>query len=189
MTELRPLTARLRLGPALEGRLYVRDSLQQLLLELNTARGQVVTLGVPAGSYTVTLEGKGETSEVAIAVMAGEIRALDRTDFRVMPREMTALRGASAPEAELDDGSNRETPSLLAKAELTVGQTLHGAAQGVLFCVQVGCSSSGTAALGVVAGLGLATVLTRHVDHPKAPPVTLLPVAGSHPGVGVAMAW
>lgn len=100
MTDLRSISAGLRLAADLSGRVFIRDADGRLAVELRKVSGQVVDLGLAPGHYSVMVEQEGPRyrGEVSLALGAPSTLSLDGLDF-VSP-EVTALRGApEAPEA------------------------------------------------------------------------------------------
>lgn len=93
MTDLHNLTAGLVLTKELEGRLNVRDSQDDLVVELQKPRGREVELGLEPGDYRVVLDRDGRYSSAAISVAAGNPRQLTEADFRPMAAADTRTRG------------------------------------------------------------------------------------------------
>lgn len=97
ITDVRQTTATLVLGADLEGRLFVLNASQQLVVELFKPRGRRVELGVEPGTYEVRIE-RDATALLTRAVVAdGASVALDLPQFRSAPVEVTRRRGPDLP--------------------------------------------------------------------------------------------
>src|SRR5262249_51800497 len=95
MTDVRQTTATLVLGEDLEGRFFVRNAAQELIVELFKPRGRRVELAVEPGAYEVRVE-REKGSLIARADVTNDGRVvLDSKQFGVGPTpEPTRARGA-----------------------------------------------------------------------------------------------
>jgi hypothetical protein len=97
MTDVRQTTATLVLGENLEGRFFIRNASQQLVVELYKPAGRRTELGLEPGSYEIRVE-RGQTLLVAKTVLSdGGRLALDPAQLRVTAGELTRRRGFEPP--------------------------------------------------------------------------------------------
>ena len=93
MTDLRSTSAGLDLDEDVDGRLFIRDSRGELVAELFKKGGRAMSLGFPAGRYSIRLERPAEYSE-AIVILQDNYRArLTHRQFAAVSAEKTTLRG------------------------------------------------------------------------------------------------
>lgn len=98
MTDVRQTTATLVLGEALEGRFFVRNAAQELIVELYKPRGRRVELAVEAGTYDIRLEREKESLAARTEITDGSRVVLDPRQFGQAPApEPTARRGDTPP--------------------------------------------------------------------------------------------
>ena len=109
MTDLRQTTATIVLGEELEGRFYVRNSKQQLVVELYKPRGRRVELGVEAGAYEIRLEVPRSVLSAKADVLEGARVVLGPRQFGKAAVETTHKRGGPEPPRLAVDGRNRLT--------------------------------------------------------------------------------
>lgn len=109
MTDVRQTTATIVLGEELEGRFYVRNSKQQLVVELYKPRGRRVELGVEAGAYEIRLEVPRSSLTAKAEVQEGARVVLEPRQFGRAAVETTQKRGAPEPPRLAVDGRNRLT--------------------------------------------------------------------------------
>ncbi len=96
MTDVRSTRSGIVFDEPIDGRLFVRDQSNRLIVELNKHRDRAVEIGLAAGAYAVTRE-VGQTLSVAkISVGEGQRVALDARAFVSIERETTARRGDPA---------------------------------------------------------------------------------------------
>lgn len=102
MTDLRAQTAGLVIPADLAGRVFVRDSSNRLVVELNHVTGYALELGLEPGRYQVRLETTAGSFETEAVLTEGKRTELRRTDFKpAQPGERVATRGPeSGPESE-----------------------------------------------------------------------------------------
>jgi len=81
MTDVRQTTSTLVLGEDLEGRFFVRNASQELVVELYKPRGRRVELGVEAGSYEIRLEREKTSLSARTDVAEGARVTLEPRQF------------------------------------------------------------------------------------------------------------
>ena len=109
MTDLRQTTATLVLGEELEGRFYIRNAKQQLVVELYKPRGRRVELGVEPGAYEIRLEVPRAAMLAKADVKEGARIDLEPQQFGRAAVESTHKRGGPEPHRLAVDGRNRLT--------------------------------------------------------------------------------
>jgi len=85
VTDVRRPDARLRLGEALSGRLYLRDAEGSLVAELRKRAGSSVDLALPAGRYSVVVDDDG--------LHEGTVRVGEDRDAELVPADLVPVRG------------------------------------------------------------------------------------------------
>jgi hypothetical protein len=93
MTDLRQPAAALQLPKALSGRMYLRDSHGNLVVELNKPAGRVVELALDAQAYQVLLDQDGRLSRAGLTLPANTTTVLDAATFVPVEGERNRLRG------------------------------------------------------------------------------------------------
>lgn len=93
MTDLRSTSAGLELNEDVDGRLFIRDEKGELVAELYKKAGRAMSLGFPAGKYTVRLERPAEFSEAAVTLQNNRREMLSHRQFAAVSAEQTTLRG------------------------------------------------------------------------------------------------
>ena len=93
MTDLRSTSAGLELDEDVDGRLFIRDEKGELVAELYKKAGRAMSLGFPAGKYTVRLERPAEFSEAAVTLQNNRREKLSHRQFAAVSAEQTTLRG------------------------------------------------------------------------------------------------
>jgi hypothetical protein len=93
LTDLRETSAGLLLTDDLEGRLYIRDSSGNLVVELNKLAGNTVELGLQPGEYQITVDRKGELLGGKIKLRKGQHAFLSHTGMEKIEGEKTIARG------------------------------------------------------------------------------------------------
>jgi len=120
MTDLRQTTATLVIGEELDGRIYVRNAKQELIVELYKPFGRKVELGLEPGEYEVRVE-RDRSAMVGKAVVGeGQRVAVDPAQFSPTTPEPTRSRGED-PFRYAVTGRNR--------LELRIGVTSAGGYQ------------------------------------------------------------
>ena len=102
MTDLRATSAGLDLDESVGGRLYIRDADGELVAELNKKQGHAMSLGLPAGNYTVNLQQKTDYMGATVALVNGKREKISMGDFKSVVAEQTVFRG--------EIGGNRSCP-------------------------------------------------------------------------------
>ena len=93
MTDLRSTKAGLGLAENLEGRVFIRDEKGELVAELYKKSGRAMSLGLPAGNYSVRLEKPAEYQEAKVVLQEGKIQNLASANFKAVAAEETVSRG------------------------------------------------------------------------------------------------
>jgi hypothetical protein len=93
MTDVRQTTATLVIGADLDGRFFVRNSAQELVVELYKPLGRRVELGLEPGMYEVRLERQRTSMLARTRVDDGATVMLDPKQFGAVPLEATRSRG------------------------------------------------------------------------------------------------
>jgi hypothetical protein len=93
MTDLRSTSAGLELDEDVDGRLFIRDEKGELVAELYKKAGRAMSLGFPAGKYTVRLERPAEFSEAVVTLQNNRREKLSHKQFAAVSAEKTTLRG------------------------------------------------------------------------------------------------
>ncbi|HTM26333.1 MAG TPA: caspase family protein [Vicinamibacterales bacterium] len=97
MTDMRQTTATLVLGEDLDGRFFIRNAAQELVVELYKPFGRKVELGLEPGAYEVRLD-RAKTSMLArTRVEDGGRLTLDAKQFGPVALEATRRRGGPQP--------------------------------------------------------------------------------------------
>ena len=102
MTDLRATSAGLDLDESVGGRLYIRDADGELVAELNKKQGHAMSLGLPAGNYTVNLQQKMDYMGATVALVNGKREKISISNFKSVVAEQTVFRG--------EIGGNRSCP-------------------------------------------------------------------------------
>ncbi len=102
MTDLRATSAGLDLDESVGGRLYIRDADGELVAELNKKQGHAMSLGLPAGNYTVNLQQKTDYMGATVALVNGKREKISMGNFKSVMAEQTVFRG--------EIGGNRSCP-------------------------------------------------------------------------------
>ncbi len=93
ITDLRGTSAGLALGESIEGRFFVRNARQELIVELYKPAGRRVELGLEPGKYEVWMEREGAAYSARTDVSETTRATLEASQFRAENREATRLRG------------------------------------------------------------------------------------------------
>ena len=93
MTDLRSTSAGLELDEDVDGRLFIRDANGELVAELYKKAGRAMSLGFPAGKYSVRLERPAEFSEAVVTLQNNRREKLSHRQFAAVSAEQTTLRG------------------------------------------------------------------------------------------------
>jgi hypothetical protein len=173
VTDLRQTTAAFVFGEALDGRIFIRNTKQELVVELYKPEGRRVEIGLEPGEYEVRVE-KPATALLARATIGeGQRLELTRDQFTQTTPEPTRQRGNGPPRFTVQ-GRNR--------VELRLGAWLGGSATDPTPSIAVG-----TQGMDVRAGLqytrflreDLAATLSLNVLSTEADLVTINGVSSS----------
>ncbi|SOE76789.1 Caspase domain-containing protein [Fibrobacter sp. UWT3] len=104
MTDLRSTSAGLELDEDVDGRLFIRDANGELVAELYKKAGRAMSLGFPAGKYTVRLERPAEFSEAVVTLQNNRREKLSHKQFAAVSAEQTTLRGEIGGNRVCSDG-------------------------------------------------------------------------------------
>ena len=104
MTDLRSTSAGLDLDEGVDGHLFIRDEKGELVAELYKKSGRAMSLGFPAGKYSVRLERPAEYKEASIMLYDNNRARLNNKQFNTVAVEKTALRGEIKSERSCANG-------------------------------------------------------------------------------------
>lgn len=104
MTDLRSTSAGLELDEDVDGHLFIRDEKGELVAELYKKSGRAMSLGFPAGKYSVRLERPAEYKEASITLYDNNRARLGKKQFTAVAVEKTALRGEIKSERSCANG-------------------------------------------------------------------------------------
>jgi hypothetical protein len=93
MTDLRVASCSILLDEQLDGRLYVRSGMGNLVAEVRKPAGSDLVLALPEGRYSLTLDSQGQSWVTEVRLYPGLRREMGSTDFRQISREPTTPRG------------------------------------------------------------------------------------------------
>jgi hypothetical protein len=107
MTDLRQTSAALVLGENVDGRFFVRNERQELVVELYKPLGRAVELGLEAGAYEVHVERAAAALVAKPQLAEGARVVLDAAQFTATTQEVTVSRGGPKPPPFAVAGRNR----------------------------------------------------------------------------------
>jgi hypothetical protein len=107
MTDVRQTTATLLLGEDLDGRFFIRNAAQELVVELYKPFGRKVQLGLEPGSYEVRLDREKTSMLAKTKIDEGATLALDAKQFGPVALEATRRRGDEIPVPFAVNGRHR----------------------------------------------------------------------------------
>ena len=107
MTDVRQLSATLVLGQEVEGRFFVRNAAQELIVEVYKPYGRTVALGVEPGTYEVRVERDKTALLAKVSVADGGQLVVDRRQFNPTTVEVTRSRGPADVPLYAVQGRNR----------------------------------------------------------------------------------
>ena len=107
MTDVRQLSATLVLGQEVEGRFFVRNAAQELIVEVYKPYGRTVSLGVEPGAYEVRVEHEKTALMAKVSVADGGQLVVDRKQFNPTTVEATRSRGLADVQPYSVAGRNR----------------------------------------------------------------------------------
>lgn len=94
MTDVRQLSATLVLAKEVEGRFFIRNAAQELIVEVYKPFGRTVSLGVEPGVYDVRVEHERTALLAKVSVADGAQLIVDRKQFNPTTVEPTRSRGS-----------------------------------------------------------------------------------------------
>lgn len=97
MTDVRQTTATLLLGSSLEGRIFVRNAREELVVELYKAQGRKVELGLEPGLYEVRVERPTEAWLAKAHIGNSQRLDMELDQFSPTKPEPTRRRGLGIP--------------------------------------------------------------------------------------------
>ena len=97
ITDVRQTTAALMLGASLEGRIFVRNARQELVVELYKPQGRKIELGLEPGTYEVRIERPAEAWLAKSQIANGQRLEMELEQFSPTKPEPSRRRGFSAP--------------------------------------------------------------------------------------------
>lgn len=104
MTDLRSTSAGLELDEDVDGHLFIRDEKGELVAELFKKPGRAMSLGFPAGRYSVRLERPAEFKEASVTLQDNYRARLSNKQFKAVTAEKTTLRGEIGGNRSCADG-------------------------------------------------------------------------------------
>jgi len=107
MTDVRQTTATIVLGEDLEGRFFIRNAAQELVVELYKPYGRKINLGVEPGAYEVRLDRDKQSMLAKARVEDGGTMTLEAKQFGQVAVEATRRRGGDPIARLAVDGRNR----------------------------------------------------------------------------------
>jgi hypothetical protein len=107
MTDVRQLSATLVLDKEMDGRFFVRNAAQELIVEVYKPYGRTVSLGVEPGAYEVRVEHERRALLARVTVADGGRLVIDRPQFGPTAVEATQNRGAVDLQPYAVAGRNR----------------------------------------------------------------------------------
>jgi hypothetical protein len=93
MTDLRQTTSAIVLGEAIEGRIFIRNAKQQLVVELYKPHGRRVEIGLEAGEYDVRVERSATAMQAKSKVAEGQRVEFTLDQFSPTKPEPVRRRG------------------------------------------------------------------------------------------------
>ena len=112
MTDLRVASCSIVLDEQIDGRLYVRGPMGNLVAEVRKVFGTGVVLALPEGRYSLTLDAEGRSWVTNVALRSGVRRELEPADFQPIGREQTTSRGEAPPLPPIEEAPVEEEPSV-----------------------------------------------------------------------------
>jgi hypothetical protein len=97
MTDVRQATATLVLGEDLDGRVFIRNAAQQLVVELYKTAGHRQDVWLEPGSYDIRVERKQTLFTGKLAVATGARQVVEMAQLRVTAGEVARRRGYQPP--------------------------------------------------------------------------------------------
>ena len=114
LTDLRVSSAGIVLDKNVRGRMFITDQGGRMIAEVRKEAGVALTLAVPSGKYTVTLDDGESLYGTSVAVSSSSKVDLDLGEFSPIDAEVTTSRGG-----ELAGGKPEQPEKVTSVAELT----------------------------------------------------------------------
>jgi len=108
MTDLRVATCSIVLSEPIDGRLFVRGPMGNLVAEVRKSPGSGVVLALPEGRYSLTLDAAGRSWITNVRLSSGMRREIEEADFQPIGREPATRRGEDAVAPPVVQGPGRE---------------------------------------------------------------------------------
>lgn len=96
LTDLRETSAAIVVNGDVQGRLFLRNADGRLVAELHKSTPGPMTLSLPSGRYSITLERGGALSEASISLKPGSRVRIAGGDLVAIAAESTRIRGDAA---------------------------------------------------------------------------------------------
>ncbi len=111
LTDLQRTSSTLILPAGLLGRLYIRNQVGQLVVELNKTTYRPIEIGLEANTYTVTLDRDGQLFKTALTMEDGGKTVFDQNTLIQVDGERTTVRGDYMPVSQVDSRRSFLWPS------------------------------------------------------------------------------
>ena len=100
LTDLRVATAGVVLGEDIKGRMFIKDQSGRMVAEIRKEAGLPLTLALPAGRYSVTLDNGDTLLAANISLSRSDKFGLEIQQFSPIAAEVATVRGGGAVIAE-----------------------------------------------------------------------------------------
>jgi Caspase domain len=94
MTDIRNSSAIMLLDKALQGRIFIRDEKDNVVLEMRKPAGRVMQIGLEDGTYLISNENNRVLYEAKVDLVLGQQFILKQDHFEEIEREHTVARGS-----------------------------------------------------------------------------------------------
>ncbi|MBN2400798.1 MAG: caspase family protein, partial [Spirochaetes bacterium] len=103
MTDIRKSSSIMIISADIAGKLFIRDSGNNLVCELRKSAGREMQLGLDEGMYTVTYIKEQNLYEASISISSKMEAVLSQNDFRKSVKDSTVARGDTADTGETEN--------------------------------------------------------------------------------------
>ena len=124
LTDLRVASAGLVIAEDLSGRFFIKDTSGRMVAEVRKEPGIALTLALPAGSYTMTVENNSELLQTTVILTTDEMSRVSQHQLRAISPEITTTRGNDSGLEEDPDAELKESVRGLGEAVAEVGADL-----------------------------------------------------------------